>query len=101
MRAWRQASEESRRAIREIADDVFRRLKSSSRADNRQAIEDIRAAGLRIVPVSEPAMEVFREIGRRAARRNVETLYSEDLLERVQAAVAKYRAGTSDSGGDG
>jgi hypothetical protein len=46
-------------------------------------------------------MKVFREIGRRAARRNVGTLYSEDLLDRVQAAVAEHRAAASDSAGDG
>jgi TRAP-type C4-dicarboxylate transport system substrate-binding protein len=90
--AWNGIPAASQAKIREIADDVFGRLKRSSREENARAIEDIRAAGIEIVPVGEEAMAVFREIGERAARRNVGKLYSEELLARVRGIVAESRA---------
>lgn len=99
-KAYSKASPESQAKIREIAGDVFQRLKVSSREENRNAIVDIQAAGIEIVPVDDEAMAVFRDIGERAARHNVGKLYSEELLERVEEAVAAQRESTA-GGADG
>jgi len=89
--AWEKIPAESRAKVREIAADVFTRLKESSRRDNDQAVEDIRAAGIEIVPIAPDQMKVFREIGERAAQKEVGKLYSADLLARVRAAIAAER----------
>jgi len=99
--AWEKVSAESRGAIREIADDVFARLRTSSRRENREAIADIRQAGIRIVPIGDDEMATFRAIGARAAQRGVGTLYSQELLDEVRAAVEEHRrqaAATSRAG---
>jgi TRAP-type C4-dicarboxylate transport system substrate-binding protein len=91
-RAYANVSESSREKVREIAADVFARLNAASRDENRRAIEDIRAAGIAIVPVEGNDLAVFRAIGARAAARTAGTIYSPELLARVQATVAGYRA---------
>jgi TRAP-type C4-dicarboxylate transport system substrate-binding protein len=90
--SWEKIPPGSRAKVRAIADDVFARLKMATRRDNRQAVEDIRAAGIEIVPVGDAAMKVFRDIGARAAAREVGTLYPADLLERMQSIVTACRA---------
>jgi TRAP-type C4-dicarboxylate transport system substrate-binding protein len=100
-RAWDRISDESKATVRAIAADVFERLKQSSRADNRQAKRDIEAAGLEIVDIPADAMAEFREIGERAARRNVGVLYSAELLERVQGIVAARRAEAEEAAAPG
>jgi TRAP-type C4-dicarboxylate transport system substrate-binding protein len=89
--AWKKISPEAQAEVRRIADDVFARLKTSSRQENRDAVGDIRQAGIEIVPIDDAAMQVFRDIGERAARRNVGALYPEDLLMRVRAVIAETR----------
>ncbi|MCA9752169.1 MAG: TRAP transporter substrate-binding protein DctP, partial [Gemmatimonadetes bacterium] len=91
-KSWSKISPESQAKVREIAADVFARLKESSRRENHDAIDDIRAAGLEIVPISEENMKVFREIGDRAARKAAGNLYPAEMLERVQRIVAAHRA---------
>ncbi|NNE44507.1 MAG: TRAP transporter substrate-binding protein DctP [Gemmatimonadetes bacterium] len=90
-KAWKKISPESQAKVREIADDVFARLKASSREENRQAMDDIRAAGIQVTPVSPEALQVFQEIGERAARHNVGKLYTEDLLNRVRGVISAHR----------
>jgi len=90
-KAYAPVSAASRQKVREIAADVFSRLKVSSRQENRDAIEDIRRAGIEVVPIGADAMRVFREIGDRASQRGVGQLYSADLLARIRSAVAEVR----------
>jgi TRAP-type C4-dicarboxylate transport system substrate-binding protein len=97
-KAWDRISPESQAKVRAVADDVFARLKESSRRENREALDDIRAAGIEIVPVDDEAMATFREIGDRAARRAVGTLYSAELLQRVRDVVAEHRRAAQESG---
>jgi len=89
--AWKKVSPEAQAEVRRISDDVFTRLKTSSRQENRDAVADIRQAGIEIVPIDDAAMQVFRDIGERAARRNVGKLYPEDLLTRVRAVITETR----------
>ncbi len=99
-KSWARISEASKASVREIAADVFGRLKTSSRAENLQAIEDIRASGIEIVSIPPEAMSEFREIGARAAQRSVGALYPAELLERVQGAVARVRTEAADGGSE-
>jgi TRAP-type C4-dicarboxylate transport system substrate-binding protein len=96
--AWAKVPPAAQAEVRKIAGDVFARLKTSSRQENRDAVQDIRAAGIRIVPVDGAAMRVFRDIGERSALRNVGVLYPEDLLARVRAVVAGARKQAGEAG---
>ncbi|MGQ0723305.1 MAG: TRAP transporter substrate-binding protein [Candidatus Eiseniibacteriota bacterium] len=91
-KAWSGITPASQAKIREIAKDVFARLKQSSREENRRALDDIRAAGIQIVPIAGPELVLFREIGEKAANRNVGKLYSAELLSRMKHVVAARRA---------
>jgi TRAP-type C4-dicarboxylate transport system substrate-binding protein len=91
-KAWSGITPASQAKIREIAKDVFARLQQSSREENRRALDDIRAAGIQIVPLAGPALATFREIGEKAANRSVGKLYSADLLSRMKQVVAASRA---------
>ena len=84
---------------REIADDVFTRLRASTREDNKKALQDIRAAGLASVPFDAAAVAEFQKIGDRAAESCVGKLYSADLLARVRKTVAEVRAPKSGGAG--
>jgi TRAP-type C4-dicarboxylate transport system substrate-binding protein len=97
-KAWSKISPESQSKIREISDDVFARLKESSRRDNAAAVADIRAAGIQIVPIGDAELQEFRRIGLRAAEAAVGQLYPADLLARVRAVVAAQHAKTAEAG---
>jgi TRAP-type C4-dicarboxylate transport system substrate-binding protein len=90
--AWEKVPPSHRAGIGVIADDVFGRLKTSSRDENRAAVDDIRKAGLEVVPIAPKDLAVFRDIGARAAQRGVGPLYSAELLQRVRKVVADVRA---------
>ncbi len=90
-RAYEKVSPASREKVREIAADVFERLKAASRRENREAILDIQKAGIAVVPIGEDAMSVFRRIGAAAAQRGVGSLYSQEELDRIRAAVEEHR----------
>lgn len=90
--AWEKVPAADRTKVRAIADDVFGRLKKSSREENRAAVADIRRAGLKIVAIAPQDLKVFRDIGARAAQRGVGPLYSAELLQRVRKVVSDLRA---------
>ncbi len=90
--AWEKVPAADRTKVRAIADDVFGRLKKSSREENRAAVADIRKAGLKIVAIAPQDLKVFRDIGARAAQRGVGPLYSAELLQRVRKVVSDLRA---------
>jgi TRAP-type C4-dicarboxylate transport system substrate-binding protein len=90
-KVWNGITPASQAKVREIAGDIFARLKDSSREENRRALDDIRAAGIRIVPIAAAELAVFRQIGERAATRGVGKLYSAELLSRVRKVVAANR----------
>ncbi len=90
-------SPESRRKVHEIAQDVFARLKASSREENRCAVRDIVAAGIEVVPFDEDALREFRLIGDKAAEECVGELFSAELYERVRQKVLSLRTAAADS----
>lgn len=90
--SWDKVPADAQAKIAPVAADVFARLKTSSRAENRAAVDDIRKAGLQIVPIAPADLKVFRDIGDRAAKRAEGTLFPPDLLARVRKVVADHRA---------
>jgi TRAP-type C4-dicarboxylate transport system substrate-binding protein len=89
---WSKLTPDSQKKVRQIADDVFARLRTSTRADNKKALGDIKAAGIKTVPFDAAAIAEFRRIGDQAAEKCVGKLYSAELLARVRKTVADSRA---------
>ena len=96
--AWAKLSPASQAKIREIAADVFTRLRTSTRQDNKKAFDDIRAAGIKTVPFDAAALAEFRKLGDQAAQKCVGSLYPPELLSRVRKTVLDTRSGAAPAG---
>ncbi|RMG66306.1 MAG: ABC transporter substrate-binding protein, partial [Calditrichaeota bacterium] len=77
----------------EKGQEHMRRLVQLSRRDNQEAIELMKKNGIQVVHVPEENMLPFQEAGRKARLSLVGKLYSRELLERVESALADFRAG--------
>ena len=67
------------------------KLTQMNRNDNKSAVEDIKKRGITIQSVSDKDLAYYLEVGKTARKSLAGKLYSEDLLNRVEAAVADYR----------
>jgi TRAP-type C4-dicarboxylate transport system substrate-binding protein len=70
----------------------MKKLTDVSRQENEKARSTLKNNGITFVePPSPEALQSYDEIGRKARRLLVGNLYSQDLLDRVEHAVAAYR----------
>jgi TRAP-type C4-dicarboxylate transport system substrate-binding protein len=70
----------------------MRELTERSRADNAGALETLKKNGIVFTePASENDARAYDEIGRAARRMLVGKLFSQDLLDRLESALADYR----------
>jgi TRAP-type C4-dicarboxylate transport system substrate-binding protein len=70
----------------------MQKLTIASREDNVKSLETLKKNGVAIIdPASQQALDEYDEIGRKSRRILAGKLYSEDLLNRVEQAVATYR----------
>lgn len=70
----------------------MQKLTQQSRLDNAKSIETLKKNGITIVsPPSDKAIASYEEIGKQARRALVGKLFPEELLNRVENAVAEYR----------
>jgi len=70
----------------------MQKLTSLSRQDNAKSIETLKKNGISILsPPSEKAVSAYEDRGKQARRMLVGKLFSEDLLNKVEASVADYR----------
>ncbi len=68
------------------------KLTELSREDNRKALETLKSKGIVFVqPDNQQELAAYQEIGKKARRELVGVLFSEDLLNRVEQAVARIR----------
>ncbi len=74
-------------ALREIAAPRLRELTLRTRRQNREAIEELKKEGIRIVSVDDAVRREFYETGRRAWHDGVGRLYPAELLQRVRRIV--------------
>ncbi len=71
----------------------MKKLTQVSREENAKSIETLRKNGITIVePPSAQAAAMYDKIGTKARRLLAGKLYSRDLLDRIEGAVAAYRA---------
>lgn len=70
----------------------MQKLTEQSRLDNAKSIETLKKNGITIVsPPSDKALASYQEIGKQARRALVGKIFPEELLNRVENAVAEYR----------
>ena len=70
----------------------MQKLTQQSRLDNAKSIETLKKNGITVIrPPSDKAVASYDEIGKQARRALVGKLFPEELLNRVENAVAEYR----------
>ena len=70
----------------------MQKLTQQSRMDNAKSIETLKKNGITVIrPPSDKAVASYDEIGKQARRALVGKLFPEELLNRVENAVAEYR----------
>ncbi len=92
-RMFKKLPEAYQKILLEKGREHMRRLVQLSRRDNKEAIELMKKNGIQVVHVPEENMPLFQEAGRKARLNLVGKLYSRELLERVESALADFRAG--------
>ena len=68
------------------------KLTRLSRKDNQDAIKELKKRGITVLTTSANDVQQYVDIGIRSRRALVGKLYTEDFLNRIEAAVAEYRA---------
>ncbi|MDE2292345.1 MAG: TRAP transporter substrate-binding protein DctP [Elusimicrobia bacterium] len=76
--------------------DVSRRrlahLNELTRKANAAALKQLEKQGLKLIPASKAAQAAYEAAGRKARQSLVGRLYPQELLDRVEKALASYRA---------
>jgi len=78
--------------LKEISAKHLRTLNEKTRLENEKAIVTLKKEGLKWnTPPSAKALMVFTEAGKKARKKLVGRLYSKELLERIEKALAAFR----------
>jgi len=67
------------------------KLTQASRKENKEAFNELKKRGITILTANENDLQEYIEVGNRSRRMLIGKLYSEELLDRVEKAVADYR----------
>lgn len=67
------------------------KLTKLSREDNQKSLEILKKSGMKFLAADPKDLLYYLEAGRKARRMLAGKIYSEDLLNRVEAALAEYR----------
>lgn len=94
-RHFRQLPEADRQVVREVLEETFTRLDARSREENLAAFEAVRKQGLALVKPSAEELAEWRRYSDRAIAELVEEgEISQQMLDRLRALLAGYRAGS-------
>lgn len=69
----------------------FRRLTELSRQDNDAAVREFQKRGIKLLDAKEADIKIYQDAGIKARRELAGKMYSEDLLKRIEAALAEFR----------
>jgi len=82
---------EYQQLLREKGRKYMSELVKLSRKDNQESIKIIQKSGIKIVEVPKENMPAFMAAGKKARQSLVGKLYSQELLDRVENALAEFR----------
>lgn len=77
--------------LAEISRRMLRKLTEKTRTQNLEAVDEMRKEGIEVLSIDGPTRQEFFETGRGAWQDGVGRLYSQELLDRVTAALSEYR----------
>ena len=77
--------------LAEVSRRMLRRLTEKTRTQNLEAVDEMRKEGIEVLAIDGATRQEFFVTGRRAWKDGVGRLYSQDLLDRVNAALSEYR----------
>jgi TRAP-type C4-dicarboxylate transport system substrate-binding protein len=83
----------------EVSRPLLRQLTEKTRVQNVEAVDEILKEGVEVLTVEGPLRNEFFETGRSAWGDGVGQLYSQELLDRIKAALSEYR-NTRDTASD-
>jgi len=91
-KAFDQLPENYQQILLEQSRIHFAKLMRLSREENQKSIETLKESGVQIVPAPPPQeMQRFYDAGKKMRRMTVSSLYSLELVEKVENALAKFR----------
>ena len=91
-KALRKVSPEDLAIMQEVSGPILRNLTEKTRAQNQEAINEMKKEGVQVVEVSDTVHKQFFKTGREAWEDGVGKLYSAELLQQVKTLLAEYRA---------
>jgi TRAP-type C4-dicarboxylate transport system substrate-binding protein len=69
----------------------LRRLTELSRQDNDAAVKEFQKRGIKILEAKESDLKIYQDAGVKARRELAGKMYSEDLMRRIETALAELR----------
>jgi len=86
-------SPENQKILMELGNEYFNELTRLSRIDNENSITQMVKNGLTLTKVQDKAtLDEFMQLGEKSRRELVGQLYSQELLDQIEAAVKEFRA---------
>ncbi|MDK9699201.1 MAG: TRAP transporter substrate-binding protein DctP [bacterium] len=90
--AYNKLTADQQRILKSVAAKQLRDLTVQTRKDNDAAFATLKASGLTVTPFpSDAELGKMEAIGMKTRTQLTGTLYSKDLINRVETAVSKYR----------
>lgn len=83
---------EYQQVLREQGKNYMQKLVKLGRQDNQESIELMKKNGIKLVNIPEANMDEFTKAGQTARRALVGKLYSRELLDKVEKALAEFRS---------
>jgi TRAP-type transport system periplasmic protein len=85
---------EQKKALLDASDKHLKKLNAATRKENIEALEALKKQGLTLSAApSKETLERYKQLGTQARAELAGKLYSKDLLDRVEKALAEFRAG--------
>lgn len=75
-----------------VCREQLKKLNEQTRLENDKALATLKKQGMTVVGASAEALKAYGEAGRAARRSLVGRLYSQEILDRVEASLAEYRS---------
>jgi TRAP-type C4-dicarboxylate transport system substrate-binding protein len=90
--AWQQVPKKLRPKVQEIARAHLDQLLSDVRKKNEESITELERSGIKVIPIPEAEMPLYRENGERVAQGLAGRLYSKPFLDKVKKVRDEVRA---------
>ncbi len=98
MKKFKKLPPEYQQILRDKGREYMRKLVQLSRQDNAKSIELMKQNGIQVVHVPESNYPEFEAAGKKARQSLVGKLYSQELLDRVENALAEFRQKNEEKG---